>query len=263
MGHQSKQKSLFSNAASSGALSSTGVPLAWHTNTQSQEAITQTWYNSSSPPRGMYKKLNLSWIWITVYFFGGVWNIKIRRRKQETRGGESGSVFDLEYSFHWPLRSVIYHACSLTRVPACVHSTCATDQGLGIIYYLQCEVISIIVQLAFTEPQLSNVIWIRKMSTSVTPLTYFPSFSLTHWPRLQVDLHLRSCTLWISTSVASLIEWPVTQQANTVYCIFCSNLKKTTQHMFVFHFKFALYQLAWIHRIYLTPPDVAGPQCTT
>ena len=81
-----RSECLLSNAASSGAFLRSGA--LTHTHIQSQEHITYTWYNGSSPPQGVHRKLNQSWIWITVYFFAGVWKIEIRR-KEAARGIEA------------------------------------------------------------------------------------------------------------------------------------------------------------------------------
>lgn len=102
------------------------------------------------------------------------------------------------HSFNWTVKCLIsvsiFYVCRKHRLECIntqvsLHANVIADIAPEMIHWWSCEVIWTEIQLDLAELQLSDEFWIQNMSTSVTPLTYFPSVSLTHWPCLQVDLN--------------------------------------------------------------------------
>lgn len=188
-------------------------------------------------------------------------------RGRQRRGGRKMWVCVAEpqgmHSFNWTIKCLvsvsIFYVCRKRRLECIntqvsLHANVSTDNAPEMIHWWSCEVIWIVIQLDLTELQLSDEFWIQNMSTSVTPLTYFPSFSphtltlftsgsksrlvsFTDWAFLASffrqspfvsltcngnhlgEWHspcLLTCqsTLRISTSVGSQTRWPLTTEAN-------------------------------------------------
>lgn len=138
-----------------------------------------------------------------IFLWKCVKNIEMwMERGRQRRGGRKMWVCVAEprgmHSFNWTIKCLIsvsiFYVCRKRRLECIntqvsLHANVSTDNAPEMIHWWSCEVIWIVIQLDLTELQLSDEFWIQNMSTSVTPLTYFPSFSLTHWPCLQVDLN--------------------------------------------------------------------------